>query len=261
MKIQFSKYQGTGNDFVIIDAEVMLAAGHNKIRQHDVRNICDRNFGIGADGLIVMNHKDGFDFEMEYYNSDGNLSTMCGNGGRCAVAYAKRKGLIEHTTNFLAVDGPHEASFVGEKVSLGMQNVSDIQTNETFYRLDTGSPHYVTFVDSVSDINVAQEGAMIRNSPMFAAEGINVNFVEEQADNQLFMRTYERGVEAETLSCGTGVTAAALVQMMRKGINEVNVETPGGLLTVKATNSNNTFTNVQLIGDARFVFEGEYTIE
>lgn len=263
MKIKFTKYQGTGNDFILIDhaSASEIHKSHNKLGQHDVRNLCDRNFGIGADGLIIISNTEGFDFKMDYFNSDGNPSTMCGNGGRCAVAFANRLGLISNNTNFTAVDGAHSASINGNVVALGMQNVTNIDTHETFFQLDTGSPHYVTFVEDTNDINVAQEGAMIRNSPMFAEEGINVNFVQEHADNQLFVRTYERGVEAETQSCGTGVTAASLVQMMRKNINEINVQTLGGNLSVRADNSNNSFTNIELIGPAQFVFEGKFDLD
>lgn len=259
MKIQFSKYQGTGNDFVIIDG--LTQSGHNKIAQHDVRKICNRNFGVGADGLIILVEKSDFDFDMLYYNSDGLESTMCGNGGRCAVAFAQSIGLIADSAKFNAIDGVHHAKIEDNNIALGMIDVNDISIHETFYQLDTGSPHYVTFVDNTSDINVNQEGALIRNSPLFSADGINVNFVQEISDNELIVRTYERGVEAETLSCGTGVTAASLVQMIRKDIDEVNIETLGGNLLVRATNNQNSFTNIELIGPAEFVFQGELEID
>lgn len=260
MTLQFHKYQGTGNDFIIINDIPLGNKGHSKIKAHDVRGICSRNFGVGADGLIFLVGKEDFDFEMVYYNSDGNISTMCGNGGRCAAAFAKVAGLSTDNVSFMAVDGPHTARFINEEVALQMQNVNAIQTNETFFQLDTGSPHYVTFVDDIEAINVAQEGALIRNSPMFETEGINVNFVEERSPNQLYVRTYERGVEDETLSCGTGVTAAALVQMSRTSNTEINIETRGGNLSVKAQPMGNSFNSVELIGPATFVFAGEFSI-
>ena len=260
MILPFSKYQGTGNDFIIINDIPLGDKGHSKIKGHDVRGICSRHTGVGADGLIFLTSKDGFDFEMIYYNSDGNQSSMCGNGGRCVTAFAKRVGIINDTANFMAVDGAHSAHFVNELISLQMQNVNQIQANDTFFQLDTGSPHYVTFVDDVEAINVEQEGALIRNSPMFQADGINVNFVEERGNNQLFVRTYERGVEGETLSCGTGVTAAALVQMSRNGHSEINVETLGGQLSVKAQPTGGAFNNIELIGPAQFVFDGQFEI-
>ncbi len=259
MKIQFSKYQGTGNDFVIL--QNITQEGHNKISPHDVRRICARHTGVGADGLIILQNKEGVDFHMDYFNSDGMPSTMCGNGGRCAVAFANRIGVIQDTANFTAIDGAHSATFNNDIVSLVMQNVTQIDSHETFFQLNTGSPHYVTIVDNVNDINVNQEGALIRNSPLFEAEGINVNFAEEITTNELFVRTYERGVEAETLSCGTGVTAASLVQMMLKNINQVSVKTLGGDLSVEADRNGNHFENVRLTGPATFVFDGEISID
>jgi len=257
MTIKFYKYQGAGNDFVMVHTDTPNPFA--SLTTTDIKKICDRNFGVGADGFIVLQSVPDYDFEMIYYNSDGNISTMCGNGGRCAVAFARQIKLIGDTTRFLAIDGPHEATFVDDNVSLSMKDVADIQQAETFYQLDTGSPHYITFVENVQDIKVAQEGRLIRNSPRFAAAGINVNFVEVKKDDALFMRTYERGVENETLSCGTGVTAAALVQMMRSGLNHIAVETLGGKLSVQATKNKNGFEDIRLIGPAEFVFSGEYT--
>ncbi len=255
MTIHFYKYQGTGNDFIMVDNRKKVI-DLNNISQESIENICDRHMGIGADGFILLNEKEGYDFEMGYYNSDGNLSTMCGNGGRCLVAFAKHLDIITDSAHFLAIDGEHHATIHNNIVSLEMKDVENIKSFETFYQLDTGSPHYVSFVDDVEDINVAQDGELIRNSPMFKEEGINVNFVQENNDSSLYVRTYERGVEDETLSCGTGVTACALVQMQRKNIDSVHIETLGGDLTVSATMEGKTFTNVLLQGTATFVFEG-----
>ena len=254
MDIVFYKYQGTGNDFIMINN--ITDDRLNSLSQNIVRGICARHTGIGADGLIILNNKIGYDFDMEYYNSDGNPSTMCGNGGRCAVAFAKQIGAINDSANFLAIDGAHQASISDDLVTLGMRNVSTIQTHETFFQLDTGSPHYVTFVEDINTIKVAQEGALIRNSPMFKDEGINVNFVQELNDNELFVRTYERGVEDETLSCGTGVTACALVQMQQKDLQIINIKTLGGELTVSGQKTENGYMNIDLKGPATFVFEG-----
>lgn len=256
MKLNFDKYQGTGNDFVMIDN--MQNDLPRALSADEVNQICDRRFGIGADGLIILEPADEHDFKMVYYNSDGNQSTMCGNGGRCAVAFAKKIGIIIDETSFLAIDGEHHATISNTTVSLGMQNVVDIISKETFHQLDTGSPHYVAFVEDINDINVAQEGALIRNSPLFKEAGINVNFVEEKSDNSLFVRTYERGVEDETLSCGTGVTAASLVQMMHTKKSEITVETLGGHLKVRAQANNTGFENIKLIGPATFVFQGVF---
>jgi len=258
MIVPFSKYQGAGNDFVMIDG--FQFQDYQKIKEQDVLKICDRNFGVGADGMIILVKNDSFDFEMLYFNSDGKPSTMCGNGGRCAVAFAKKLKLITNDTTFKAVDGPHDAIFLGDQVSLGMKEVDNIKTNETFFQLDTGSPHYVSFVDDLEDIDIKQEGALIRNSPLFEKEGINVNFVQELAEDQLFVRTYERGVEDETLSCGTGVTACSLVQMLRTHHGTIKVKTLGGNLSVSAKQENNIFKDVKLIGPATYVFNGQFEI-
>ncbi len=257
MVIQFTKYQGTGNDFILIDH--LTKPKNFKLNNDEVRRLCDRRFGIGADGFIYLNPSKEFDFEMEYYNSDGQISTMCGNGGRCAVAFAKHLGAIHDHTRFKAIDGPHTARVVDELIALGMKNVSTIQEKADFFLLDTGSPHYITFVDNVRQFDVVQQGQAIRNSDAFSQKGINVNFVEEISDNELFVRTYERGVEDETFSCGTGVTAASLVQMNRTKNNDIKIQTLGGHLRVRATKRNNTFENIELIGPAKLVFTGEFT--
>jgi diaminopimelate epimerase len=259
MNIQFKKYQGTGNDFILIDNRDGNISANN-LPKEQIQMLCDRRFGIGADGFILLNNKVGYDFEMQYYNSDGNESTMCGNGGRCIVQYAHDLHIITNKAHFTAIDGDHNADLFDDKIVLQMKNVTNIKSYETFHQLDTGSPHYVTFVDDIDDINVIQEGALIRNSPMFEAEGINVNFVEVKKDHSLFVRTYERGVEDETLSCGTGVTACALVHMIKENINTVHIETLGGPLSVRATATQQGFEEIMLEGPAAFVFKGEIAI-
>lgn len=260
MLFNFYKYHGTGNDFILLDNTKMeIADLNNEI----IRFLCHRRFGIGADGLIILQKKQGYDFEMVYYNADGNISSMCGNGGRCIVAFARKMGLITDKAFFLAVDGDHEATIINytEKnhhavVSLKMSNVADVESHQEFYFLNTGSPHYVKLVDNVIDINVNEEGRKIRNSEPFSKEGTNVNFV--QINNEyLQVRTYERGVEEETWSCGTGVTASALVSGFGKsGKHFVNVKTPGGDLKVFYEKDETGYKNIFLVGAATFVFEG-----
>jgi len=201
---------------------------------------------------------------MVYFNSDGAESTMCGNGGRCIVAFAAFLGVIKNNAKFIAIDGEHQAViFENGIVSLKMKDVSAIEKSANDFILDTGSPHFVRFVDKVSDVDVFTEGRKVRRSERFAAKGINVNFVELR-DGILNVRTYERGVEDETLSCGTGVTAAALTSAMLEmatSQKHCNVETPGGKLTVYFNKGENTsFTNVWLEGDATFVFKGQIEI-
>jgi diaminopimelate epimerase len=257
MEIHFYKYHGTGNDFIILDNRNLVF----DLTQQQIAFLCHRHFGIGADGLMLLNSHTDFDFEMVYYNSDGKQSSMCGNGGRCIVAFAKKLNLIENNAHFIAIDGEHFATLNNDIISLKMNDVNSIKINETYFELHTGSPHYVAFSDYTREMDIKKEGALIRYSPLYKDMGINVNFVEIKDDKTIFARTYERGVEDETLSCGTGVTACALINMLDKnGSQEINIETLGGNLIVQATNNNNTFTDVYLIGEATFVFEGNITI-
>ncbi|MDT0607247.1 diaminopimelate epimerase [Croceitalea rosinachiae] len=254
-KLLFYKYQGTGNDFVLIDNR------NDFFSKNDTRLIkflCDRRFGIGADGLILLENDKVSDFKMIYYNSDGNQSTMCGNGGRCIVAFAKLLDIIDSKTVFSAIDGLHHAAINGSVVSLQMIDVHEINSRRKHFFLNTGSPHHVQIVSNLDTLAVHQEGAKIRYG-IYGEEGSNINFVD-QVDSETFnIRTYERGVEGETLSCGTGVTAVALA--MHKNNNtksdKVNIVTRGGKLQVTFTLENNSYTNVRLIGEATLVFKGE----
>jgi len=258
MKIKFYKYQGAGNDFVLIDhRESSLKNIDTKL----VAKLCDRRFGVGADGLMfLLNHPD-YDFEMVYHNADGNVGSMCGNGGRCIVAFAKHLGVIDSETNFLAVDGPHYAkiSAEGNWVELQMIDVDHIQQDGEAFVLNTGSPHYVKEVNGLEQMNVYTEGYHIRNNETYKNEGINVNFIEQKPDH-LFVRTFERGVEDETYACGTGVTAVAMA--MAKKQNQIGkIETPikvlGGNLQINFNYDGQKFTDVFLCGPAEKVFEGE----
>ena len=258
-KIPFYKYQGTGNDFVLVDQRDQIFLTKNDVAE--IQQICDRRFGIGADGLILLQEKAGYDFEMIYFNADGRESTMCGNGGRCITAFASYLGIIEDKCRFWAIDGEHEA-LVKTKgwVELKMGNVKEIEHGEDYFVLDTGSPHYVVFVEDLKDINVVDTGQAIRYSDRFRKEGINVNFVEKSA-GMINVATYERGVEDETLSCGTGVTAAAISYALlqdspSKSITEV--ETKGGRLQVKLEKSSTGFRDVWLCGPTAQVFNGAY---
>ncbi|HVM89452.1 MAG TPA: diaminopimelate epimerase [Puia sp.] len=256
MKIHFYKYQGTGNDFVIIDNRNWSITN---LPVDKIKFLCDRRFGVGADGLMLLNPKSGYDFEMKYYNADGRESTMCGNGGRCLVKFAYDLGIHKNSFRFIAVDGEHEAEIDGNMVNLKMQDVDGIEEYDGDSILNTGSPHYVKMVSDIMDYDVLDKGMEIRHSKDFAKEGINVNFVEEKAPDEIIVRTYERGVEDETLSCGTGVTASALVCYHNEaGYNEVTVTTKGGKLTVKYDRiDDNKFRNIWLCGPAEKVFEGE----
>lgn len=254
MVVECYKYQGTGNDFILIDNRDMSVT----LTEEQVKWLCDRRFGIGADGLMLLELEPGADFEMVYFNSDGKESSMCGNGGRCITAFAKQLGLVDTHAKFIAIDGMHEAKIEGDIVSLKMNDVRNVEVGDGFYFLNTGSPHYVKFVTDIENFDVYKEGKKIRNNDRFVYEGTNVNFIEKQGDS-LFVRTYERGVEDETLSCGTGVTASALVAAL-KGIsnnkNACHIKTLGGELNVKFDKVlENTFYNIWLEGPAKFVFK------
>ncbi|RZL42868.1 MAG: diaminopimelate epimerase, partial [Pedobacter sp.] len=221
--------------------------------------LCDRRFGIGADGLMLLKQHDSFDFEMVYYNADGNLGSMCGNGGRCIVAFAKHLGIIDSETNFLAVDGPHYAKITAEGnwVELQMIDVDTIDKDGEAFVLNTGSPHYVKQVNNLDVFNVFENGKQIRNNETYKAKGINVNFVEDKGDH-LFVRTFERGVEDETFACGTGVTsvAMAMAQQKQPGYIQTPVKVLGGKLQINFDYDGSKFTNVFLCGPAEKVFEG-----
>lgn len=260
MKIHFHKYQGTGNDFVILDNRT---GRYDQISQTQVKELCDRRFGIGADGLMMLNTKDGYDFEMKYFNADGGESSMCGNGGRCLVKFAADMGIYKDNYHFIASDGPHEAEIDADgTVSLKMKDVIDVTKYGSDFTLDTGSPHYIKFVNDVMNYDVYKKGNAIRNSDSFSGKGINVNFVQQKSDFEIIVRTYERGVEDETWSCGTGVTAAALVCYHNEtGYNDVTVLTKGGRLTVEYDRQHNgQYSNIFLCGPAAKVFEGDIEI-
>ncbi|MDF0720196.1 diaminopimelate epimerase [Kaistella sp. PBT33-4] len=254
--LQFYKYHGTGNDFVMIDNRDLEFPKNKDLIKH----MCDRRFGIGGDGLILLENDAQADFKMVYYNSDGNESTMCGNGGRCLVAFAHFLDLFEEKATFTAVDGLHEASYSKGNVKLKMIDVADISYDGENAVLNTGSPHFVMFVDAVKDFPVYTKGNEIRNNDTYCSEGINVNFVEKLSDHSLFVRTYERGVEDETFSCGTGATASALVFMKDTGLTAVDVKVLGGNLKIHARQSGSTFSDIWLEGPAVQVFSGKISI-
>lgn len=256
MTVKFYKYQGTGNDFVMIDNR---AYGLTNQRE-TIEKLCNRRFGIGADGLIYLQQKEGYDFEMVYFNSDGNESTMCGNGGRCLIQFAHDLGLIGNTCKFMAIDGEHDGEILPDgRVQLKMKDVDTIENYNSDYVLNTGSPHYVQFANGVDNLKLVTEAQKIRYNDRFAAEGINVNFVEKKSADEIFVRTYERGVEDETLSCGTGVVASAIAFAAKNGmlLTRIGVQARGGELEVKFEPVGRGFHNVYLIGPAKRVFEGE----
>ena len=259
MEIQFFKYQGTGNDFVMIDNRLETFPKSTEL----IKKLCDRRFGIGGDGLILLEKDLATDFKMVYYNSDGNESSMCGNGGRCLVAFAKKLQVFERETTFTAIDGLHFATINNDgTVSLQMKNVDEIKVEDEYVFMNTGSPHHVLLVNDVKNINVKEAGAQIRYSDLYGNEGSNVNFVQQINQDTFTVRTYERGVEDETLSCGTGVTAVAIAMFVKGKTErkEVNLNVEGGILKVKFETNKTTFTNVFLIGPATLVFEGTISI-
>lgn len=254
--IQFFKYQGTGNDFIMIDNRTnFFPKNDTKV----IKKLCDRRFGIGADGLILLENDKISDFRMVYYNSDGNESSMCGNGGRCIVAFAKQLHIIQNETDFIAIDGSHYAKISSEGiVSLQMKDVDDVKLAADYVFINTGSPHHVALVDDVKAVPVKELGSQIRYSDLYGKAGSNVNFVEPISDTVFAVRTYERGVEDETLSCGTGVTAVAIAMnaIGKTRSNDLYLLVEGGELKVTFQKVGATYTNVFLIGPATFVFEG-----
>jgi len=259
MKVKFYKYQGTGNDFIIIDNRNL---SFDKKDFVCISKMCHRKFGIGADGLILLEKSNKADFKMLYFNADGKKGSMCGNGGRCIVHFAHFLGLIKNSCFFEAPDGLHKASINGNTVSLQMSDVKDVTLDNLNVFLNTGSPHHIAFTNSVSNIDVYNKGREIRYGAPYFKEGTNVNFVEQLGKNTFKMRTYERGVENETLSCGTGATAVAIaVNCLNKTTdNHIYLETLGGKLEVFFNKKDKNYTKVFLKGKVQQVFKGEYLI-
>lgn len=254
--IQFYKYQGTGNDFVMIDNR---DGSFDSDNLELISRMCDRRFGIGADGLILLENDSESDFYVNYFNADGSKS-FCGNGARCAVRFASDLGLVEGKTSFNAIDGFHDALIYDTTVAIKMGDVSEIdQKEEDIFVLDTGSPHYVSFVNDLDEVDIVKTGKSIRYSNEYKAEGINVN-IAEHTNQILTMLTYERGVEDETFSCGTGATAVALAFKKKYDIQDkkIALNVKGGQLEVSSEADQNGFTNIWLEGPAKKVFQGTY---
>lgn len=253
--MKFFKYQGTGNDFVMVDNR---KGGFNDSKEN-IAFICHRRFGVGADGLILIENNEGFDFRMRYFNADGAEGSMCGNGGRCAVQFASDLGIFENETRFVAVDGPHISEIKDGIVYLHMIDVDLIREEDGGFFVNTGSPHLVIFDFDIDKIDVKAVGASIRyNDYWLARGGVNINFVEITDAGHIKVRTYERGVEDETYSCGTGVTAAAIVSHVKKFTNSnLDIKTLGGILKV-SFNVSHKIEDIVLAGPAMRVFEGEF---
>lgn len=251
-KIQFYKYQGTGNDFIIIND----LDGH--LSTEDIINLCDRKYGIGADGIIFMSKTKDVDFKMMYFNADGSES-FCGNGSRCAVKHAQYLGWISGQCIFTSNDGDHAAEIEEETVKLKMHDVDFIVVEDMGYILNTGSPHYIAYTERINELDLIKAAHEIRYSERFKDVGINVNYLEPK-NGILHIRTYERGVEDETLSCGTGVTAAAIAHYLEQNSTQKNfkqkLQTKGGSLYVSFEKKKDRFQNIVLSGPANLVFHG-----
>ena len=260
MILSFFKYEGTGNDFIMIDDRSSIL----KNSANTISRLCNRKFGIGADGLILLNKHPEYDFRMSYFNANGQEANICGNGGRCITAFARDLGLITEKAAFLANDGKHSGFIIKRAqnktiVRLSLNDVDHFRKNNDHLIINTGVPHYIKFVDQIDQINVFEEGRKIRYSKPFSKDGINVDFVQIKK-NHLFVRTYERGVENETLSCGTGVTASALAAYLQIKSEHFIIKTPGGELIVDFQFSNGVFKNIWLTGPVQKVFNGEINI-
>ena len=257
MQLTFSKYQGAGNDFIIIDDRDKQFPVSAKL----INKLCDRHFGIGADGLMLLSNAPEGDFLMRYFNSDGNESTMCGNGGRCIAHFARKLGIIETSTIFMGIDGEHHAELTDKDyVKLKMKDVDEIETIDDNYFIDTGSPHYVSFVRDVDAIDVSREGKLIRQSVNISKGGTNVNFVQVLEKDTLRIRTFERGVEAETLACGTGAVASSIAYTLYFEVDRTRIRllAPGGELFVSYQKESDMFKEIWLEGPAKHVFDGTF---
>jgi len=259
MASTFQKYHGAGNDFILIDNR----SGYFHPDKNVIQKMCERRFGIGADGLMLLEKADEYDFSMRYYNSDGNESTMCGNGGRCIVAFARSLGLIDRQTFFLATDGPHLAKILDDgRISLKMQDVEEVRHHQGHDVINTGSPHYIVWVHDPGQVKVLYEGSAIRHDPDISNDGVNVNFVTMAENRHIHIRTYERGVEDETLACGTGSVAAAISAHFRSPSDKSSyiIHALGGDLEVEfREEATGIFRDVWLTGPTQWVFEGKWS--
>ena len=255
---RFSKYHGAGNDFVMINAIKTPVS----LTDDEVKAVCDRRTGVGADGLIMVLPSENYNFRMKYYNCDGHESTFCGNGGRCIAAFAVEEGLAPQHIEYKAIDGIHKALVTKDSdneftVSITMRDIENYNLNEERLLINTGSPHYVTRVNNIKDFDVRKHGAEIRNDKNISKDGVNVDFMEI-IDNQYHIRTFERGVEDETLACGTGVTASAIAAALWYGGDNINIRTTLATLNVRFEKSGNSIRNIVLSGPATHVFDGNY---
>ena len=255
MIIKFFKYQGTGNDFIIIDDRKNM---FNEKDSKLISALCERKIGIGADGLILLRDHSKYDFNMIYFNSDGNESTMCGNGGRCIISFAQSLNVIKERTKFLAIDGPHDGIILDKVIKIKMNNVSKVQKVENGLIMNTGSPHYIELVNNLEEIDLEKRGIEINNLRFLNNEGINVNLI--QINQDIYMRTYERGINSETLSCGTGAVAASIglhyIKLVKDNIIKIN--TRGGSLEVSFELKNGNYHNIWLTGEVNLVYVGEF---
>jgi diaminopimelate epimerase len=253
MNLKFSKYHGAGNDFILIDA----VSQQVNLSELEINTLCNRRFGIGADGLMLVLPSDSYDFKMKYYNADGREGTMCGNGGRCIVAFAQKLGLVKNIAKFIAIDGEHKAECLQDgNVSLGMNNVLKIETFNDGWFVDTGSPHFVQQVNNISSVDINVLGKALRFDSRFEL-GTNVNFFEIK-NNQIHIRTFERGVEAETLACGTGAVALAVVLAYTHTSQfPIEINAKGGVLKVEGLSASGGYLNIVLTGPVQHVFDGE----
>lgn len=261
MEVDFHKYQGTGNDFIILDNR---SGKYDQLSQAQISFLCNRKFGIGADGLMLYNASEIADFSMIYYNADGRIGSMCGNGGRCMIHFASRFNLQQKSFQFEAPDGMHNGSIHDDgTVCIDMKPVSEVNYSNQCAVLNTGSPHVVQPVEDAATADVIPIGRAFQQTDAYRGKGINVNFVQRLSDRRILVRTYERGVEDETLSCGTGVTAAALtLPGLPPGKHEIEVQTPGGHLKVRFVKENDqNFSSIFLCGPATFVFSGEISLQ
>ena len=257
-RIKFSKYHGAGNDFVMINA----IKNHVVLTDEEVKAICDRRTGVGADGLIMVLPSEKYAFRMKYYNCDGHESTFCGNGGRCIAAFACEEGMCPQHLEYEAVDGIHKALLTKNSdnefmVSITMRDIESYDLTDLRLLINTGSPHYVTRIGSLKDFDVRKYGAEIRNDKSISADGVNVDFMEI-IDNQYYIRTFERGVEDETLACGTGVTASAIAAGLWYGGDNIDIKTTLATLNVRFKKSGNSIKDIVLSGPATHVFDGFY---
>lgn len=261
MQVKFSKYHGAGNDFIMIDGRTLS----RQLMEDEIAFLCHRHFGVGADGLIIVDPDSNQDFIMRFHNADGSSGAMCSNGSRCAIKFASRIGYEFDRAKFSCCGIPYVGKIYSRHlIGTSFPDQVSCTVHESGYHLNNGAPHFVIFVDRLTSVNPREVGRNWRYHQDFMPTGVNVNFIEVLDENELEIVTYERGVEDLTLACGTGALASAMAYVQKEnksGSQELSLESDGGTLTVKLNRTTTGYSNIEVLGPAEEVFSTTVAVQ